>query len=197
MSRRRRAPELVVFCAARRVQVEEGEDEEYLLMTRSSARDHIDPHAPEEQYAFLPMHIGADLKEQSHKGSRQTERHDKFGKRPLNEFPSTFSSLPVLPVSVSSQPTPVGSDGHDASRFFLKETGLLHTAPLDFASPFERHVLDMPSFGITGFFSDAGASHFNVKGSAGLEGGLPLLTNPLGQEARLYEDEEDFDILER
>lgn len=41
------------------IQVEEGADRAYLLMSRSSARDHLDPEALPEQYAFLPLYFAS------------------------------------------------------------------------------------------------------------------------------------------
>ncbi|CDJ65127.1 hypothetical protein, conserved [Eimeria necatrix] len=45
------------------IQVEEGGDGTYLLMSRSSARDHIDPTAAAEQYAFLPRYFTPSMKQ--------------------------------------------------------------------------------------------------------------------------------------
>ncbi|XP_026190833.1 uncharacterized protein LOC34623024 [Cyclospora cayetanensis] len=39
------------------IQVEQGDDGTHILMSRSSARDHIDPQATAEQYAFLPLYL--------------------------------------------------------------------------------------------------------------------------------------------
>ena len=79
--------------------MEQGGDDAYLLMSRSSARDHLDPKAAAEQYAFLPLYMKPKGPETPRGGA-----HHSQGMRALMRGATATGGAP------SGAPSPAGDE---------------------------------------------------------------------------------------